>query len=48
MEQRYRTMEGQKLGPVCVAHNHDFAKEQDLQFNQKFEVFPKYLNWETW
>ena len=24
-------MEGQKPGPVCVAHNHDFAKGGDLQ-----------------
>ena len=31
MEQRYRRIEGQKLGPVCVAHNHDFAKGVDLQ-----------------
>ena len=28
---RYHRMEGQKLGPVCVAHNHDFAKGRDLQ-----------------
>ena len=26
MGQNYRRMEGQKPGPVCVAHNHDFAK----------------------
>ena len=24
-------MEGQKPGPMCVAHNHDFAKEGDFQ-----------------
>ena len=31
LRERYRRMEGQKPGPVCVAHNHDFAKERDLQ-----------------
>ena len=31
MGQRYRTMKGQKPGPVCVAHNHDLAKGKDLQ-----------------
>ena len=30
MGQRYRTMEGQKPRPVCVAHNFDFAKGGDL------------------
>ena len=31
MGQKYRRMEGQKLGPVCEAHNHDFATGGDLQ-----------------
>ena len=31
MGQRYRRMEGQRPGSVCVAHNHDFAKGRDLQ-----------------
>ena len=31
MGQRYHRMEGQKPGPACVADNHDFAKERDLQ-----------------
>ena len=31
MGQKYRRMEGQKLGPVCEAHNHDFARGGDLQ-----------------
>ena len=31
MGQTYRRMEGQKSGPVCVAHNHDFAEGRDLQ-----------------
>ena len=31
MGQRYRRMEGQNPRPVCVAHNHDFAKGGDLQ-----------------
>ena len=39
--QRYRKMEGQKPGSVCVAQNHDFAKGEDLQFNQKLWSFPK-------
>ena len=34
-------MEGQKPGSMCVAHNHDFAKGGDLQFNQKLRSFPK-------
>ena len=33
MGQRYRRMEGQKLGPVRVAYNHDFVKGGDLQPN---------------
>ena len=41
MGQRYRKMEGQKPGPMCVAHNYDFAKGEDLQFNQKSRSFPK-------
>ena len=28
--QIYHKMEGQEQGPVCVAHNNDFAKEGDL------------------
>ena len=31
MGQRYHRTEGQKPGPVCVAHNHDFATGGDLQ-----------------
>ena len=31
MGQRYCRMEGQKPGPVWVAHNHDFAEKEDLQ-----------------
>ena len=27
MGQRFRRMEDQKPGPVCVAHNHDFAED---------------------
>ena len=29
--QSFRRMEGQKPGPVCVAHNHDCAKGGDPQ-----------------
>ena len=32
-------MDGQKLGPVHVAHTHDFAKGKT--FNQKLLSFPK-------
>ena len=31
MGRRYRRTEGQKPGPVCLAHNHEFAKKGDLQ-----------------
>ena len=30
MGQSYRRMKGQKPRPVCVAHNHGFAKGVDL------------------
>ena len=40
-------MEGQKPGPVCMAHRRDFAKRKDLQ-TKIYEVFPKCLDWETW
>ena len=41
MGQRYCKIEGQKPESVCVAQNHDFAKEGDLQFNQNLCSFPK-------
>ena len=47
MGQRYGRMEGQKLRPVCVAHNHDFAKRGDLQ-PKVIQFSQKFLNWETW
>ena len=34
--QKYHRMEFQKPGPVCVAHNHDFAKEGDQPKVMKF------------
>ena len=40
-------LEDQKPGPVCVAHNHDFAKEGNLQ-PKVVKFSKKCLNWETW
>ena len=31
MGQRYRRMEGQKPGPMCVTHKHDFAEGGQLE-----------------
>ena len=39
MGQRYRRIDGQKLWPVCVAHNHDFPKGELQPTVMKF--FPK-------
>ena len=43
MGQRFHRMKGQKPGPVCVAHNHDFAKGGDFQpkvmkFSQNVQI----------
>ena len=38
MGQRYQTMDDQKP-EAGLAHNHDFAKSEDL--NQKLKSFPK-------